>query len=342
LFASVLAQLAFICILSTLLGGSSQGFAGEQPPVFHGIVSQVPPRAADFTLTAHTGKSIRLGDFQGKLVLLYFGYTYCPGICPTTLGEVAQALQALGPKAAEKMQVLMVSVDPERDTPARLASYLTHFNSSFLGLTGTPEEIASTAAAYGIYYKKYEETPANGYVVDHTSMVIVVNEKGFVQLLFPFGTPAQAMADDLAALLHPVASTSDGPQIQVENVWGRSLPTVVTSGEFYMVIRNQGTQPDKLVGGRSSACGMLDLYEGYHTPQGAMGMRPVPGGFIEIPPTGVVELKAGGFHIMCMDKQLEFTSGTLLPLTLQFETSGEIPVQVSISHRNTRSKHAHP
>jgi protein SCO1 len=342
LFASILAQLAFMYIVSTLLGGSSQGFAGEQSHVFTGIVSQAPPRAADFTLTGHTGKPIRLADFQGKLVLLYFGYTYCPGICPTTLAEVAQALQTLGPKAAEKMQVLMVSVDPGRDTAGRLAAYLTHFNASFLGLTGTPDEIAAVATAYGIYYKKYEETPANGYVVDHTSMVIVVDEKGFVQLLFPFGTPAQAMADDLAALLHPVASISDGPQIQVENVWGRPLPTMVTSGEFYMVIRNQGTRPDKLVGGRSPACGMLDLYEGYHTPQGAMGMRPVPGGFIEIPPTGVVELKAGGFHIMCMDKQMEFTLGTLLPLTLHFETSGEIPVQASISHSNTRSKHAHP
>jgi protein SCO1/2 len=334
LFASVLAQLTFICLVSTLLGGSSRGFAGQQPHVFHGIVSQAPPRAADFTLTAHTGKPIRLGDFQGKLVLLYFGYTYCPGICPTTLAEVAQAVQTLGPKAAEKMQVLMVSVDPERDTAARLATYLTHFNASFLGLTGTPDEIAATAAAYGIYYKKYEETPTNGYVVDHTSMVIVVDEKGFVQLLFPFGTPAQAMADDLAALLHPAASTSDGPQIQVENVWGRPLPTVVTSGEFYMVIRNQGTQPDKLVAARSPACGMIDLYEGYHTHRkGAMGMRPVPGGVIEIPPTGLVELKAGGLHIMCMDKKQDFTSGIHLPLTLEFEKFGEITMQVSIRQK---------
>ena len=117
MFTSVMTQFAFICIVSMLLGGSSRGFAGEQPHVFHGIVSQSQPRAADFTLTAHTGKPVRLGDFQGKLVLLYFGYTYCPGICPTTLAEVAQALHTLGPKAAEKIQVLMISVDPERDTP---------------------------------------------------------------------------------------------------------------------------------------------------------------------------------------------------------------------------------
>src|SRR4030095_15744024 len=180
----------------------------EQPHVFHGIVSQSPPPATDFTLTAHTGKLIHLSDFRGKLVLLYFGYTFCPGICPTTLAEVTQALQTLGPQEAEKIQLLMISVDPERDTPHRLAEYLRHFNPSFLGLTGTPDEIATTAASYGIYYKKYEGTTANSYLVDHTSMVIVVDEKGIVRLLFPFGTPAQAMADDLAALLDTAVSTA--------------------------------------------------------------------------------------------------------------------------------------
>jgi protein SCO1 len=333
LCALVMTQLTFLCMVWMLLGGSSPGFAGEQPHVFHGIVSQSPPRAADFTLTAHTGKPARLSDFQGKLVLLYFGYTYCPGICPTTLAEVAQALHTLGPQAAEKIQVLMISVDPERDTPNRLAEYVTHFHPSFLGLTGTPEEIATTAAAHGIYYRKYEETAAHSHLVDHTSMVIVVDVKGVVRLLFPFGTPAQAMADDLAALLQDAASASDRPQIQVEHTWGRALPKVVPAGEFYMVIRNRGNQADKLVGGRSPACGMTELFEGYQTPLGAMGMRPVSGGFIEIPPMGLVELKAGGLHIMCMDKKQDFTAGIHFPLTLAFEKSGEITVQVSIHQK---------
>ena len=340
--ALVMTQLTFLCMVLMLLGGSSPGFAGEQPHVFHGIVSQSPPHAADFTLTAHTGKPARLSDFQGKLVLLYFGYTYCPGICPTTLAEVVQALRTLGPQEAEKIQVLMISVDPERDTPHRLAAYLTHFHPSFLGLTGTPDEIATTAVSYGIYYKKYEGPTADSYLVDHTSMVIVVDEKGIVRLLFPFGTSAQAMADDLTALLHKAASISAVPQIQVENVWGRPLPKVVPASEFYMMIRNRGSQPDKLVGGRSPACGTIELFEGYQTSLGAMGMRPVPRGFIEIPPMSLVELKVGGLHIMCMDKQQDFVSGLRLPLTLAFETSGEITVQVSIGESNTHSQSDHP
>src|SRR5262245_24147914 len=134
--------LACLCIGAIWWGGGWRGFADEPSQVFHGIVSQSRPRAADFTLTAHTGKPVHLSDFQGKLVLLYFGYTFCPGICPTTLAEVTQAIQTLGPQDAEKIQVLMISVDPERDTPDRMAAYLTHFNAAFLGLTGTPEGIA--------------------------------------------------------------------------------------------------------------------------------------------------------------------------------------------------------
>ena len=330
MFTSIRTQFTFICIVLMLLGGSSPGFAGERPHVFHGIVSQSPPRASDFTLTAHTGKPVHLRDFHGKLVLLYFGYTYCPGICPTTLAEVAQVLHTLGPQEADKIQLLMISVDPERDTQDRLAEYLTHFHPTFLGLTGTPGEIAKTAASYGVFYKKYEEPKANSYLVDHTSMVIVVDDKSVVRLLFPFGTPTQAMADDLVALLHGTVSASGGSQIQVDNVWGRALPKVVPAGEFYMVIRNRGNHADRLVGGRSPACGMTELFEGYQTPLGAMGMRPVSGGFIEVPPMGLVELKAGGLHIMCMDKKQDFTSGLHFPLTLAFEKSGEITVQVSI------------
>ncbi len=181
--------------------GILPGSAAERPHAFHGIASQSPTRAADFELTAHTGKRARLSDFGGKLVLLYFGYTSCPGVCPTTLAEISQALKTLGSKKAANVQVIMVSVDPEQDTPERLAAYLAHFNVSCLGMTGTPSEVAAVAARYGIYYRRSEGTGGTGYVVDHTSLVIVVHPSGDVRLLFPFGTPAKAMADDLAHLL---------------------------------------------------------------------------------------------------------------------------------------------
>jgi len=168
---------------------------------FHGLVSEARPRAADFRLTAHTGKRMSLGDFGRTLRLLYFGYTHCPGICPTTLAEANQALRLLSPRQTARVRLLLVSVDPARDTPERLAAYLGHFNPSFVGLTGTAEEVARAAAAYGIYYRVVEGGSSTEYTVDHTSMIIVVDEAGVVRLLFPYGITAKDMAEDLRHLL---------------------------------------------------------------------------------------------------------------------------------------------
>jgi protein SCO1/2 len=187
--------------LASWLAASTLGLAAEGPYAFRGVASASSPRAADFSLTAHTGKRVRLSDFRGKTVLLYFGYTSCPGICPMTLAEVSQALKALGATRAAKVQLIMVTVDPERDTPDTLATYLSHFNPSFLGVTGTSDEIAAVAVLYGIYYRRSEGVPAPGYLIDHTSMVIAVDGKGYVRVLFPHGTPVQDMAADLAYLV---------------------------------------------------------------------------------------------------------------------------------------------
>jgi len=125
-------------------------------------------------------------------------------------------------------------------------------------------------------------------------------------------------------------ATPAGPQISVEDAWGRPSPKVATTGAFYMVIRNQGGEADRLLGGRSPACGTVELHESYKTAEGAMGMRPVSGGFVEIPAGGQAEFKPGGLHVMCIDKLQDFQPGNQLPLTLQFEKSGEVTVQVAI------------
>jgi len=176
------------------------GLPRLRPHVFHGMVIQSPEPAFNFTLTAQSGRRIQLSDFRGKVVLLYFGYTSCPDVCPTTLAKVARALELLGPKA-ERVQPIMISVDPERDTVEQLALYMPHFGPTFLGLTGTPEEIAAVATAFGIYYQKRESDSAAGYLVDHTATVTVIDPKGYVRLVFPFETTAQEMAEDLAYML---------------------------------------------------------------------------------------------------------------------------------------------
>jgi copper(I)-binding protein len=130
-------------------------------------------------------------------------------------------------------------------------------------------------------------------------------------------------------LLTSCASSSE-PEISIENPWGRPSPKVATAGAFYMLIKNTGGEVDYLVAGESSACGVVELHESYKTEEGAMGMRPAEGGKIEIPAGGQAELKMGGLHIMCIDKLEEFEVGAELPLTLSFEKSGDMTIEVEI------------
>lgn len=165
----------------------------------HGTLIEPPIPAADFTLTSADGP-VRLEDMRGKVVVLFFGYTFCPDVCPTTMVRLGQAMELLGDDA-ERVQVVMVTVDPERDTPERLAQYVRAFHPSFLGLTGTEEEINAVAATYGIYHAKAEGSEATNYLVDHTSTVTVIDRNGGVRLLWPFDVPAEGYANDLRALL---------------------------------------------------------------------------------------------------------------------------------------------
>jgi protein SCO1/2 len=196
------AQRSVFIILAVAAAGLIAVLAWTQlrPYEFHGLLLQSSPPAADFTLVGPGARLVGLSDFRGKLVVLYFGYTFCPDVCPTTLAEVGQAMRKLGQRA-DGVQVIMVTVDPERDTPEHLAEYVSHFHPTFLGLSGAPEQIATAAAAFSIYYQKHEGTAATGYLVDHTATVTVLDRDGRVRLVWPFGTDGDAMAADLGQLL---------------------------------------------------------------------------------------------------------------------------------------------
>jgi protein SCO1/2 len=180
-------------------------FPRMRPYSYHGTVLQSTQPAPDFELMAAHGQTVRLSNFRDKLVLLYFGYTFCPDVCPTSLSKLAKAMDILG-NQAEDVQVIMISVD--RDTPEILSEYVNFFDPSFIGVTGTPDEIAEVAALYGIYYQAHEGSKASGYLVDHTASVIVVDQNGYLTLVYPYTTPdqdsyisAEQIAADLANLL---------------------------------------------------------------------------------------------------------------------------------------------
>lgn len=175
------------------------GYWRWRPHTFHGIYLQSPQPLADFTLATSAGQPMRLSDLRGRYVILYVGYTYCPDVCPLTLADLATTMQLLGDQARQ-VQVLFITVDPERDTAAQLASYLAHFDPNFLGMTGSKTAIDAAVTQLGIFY---EDDPANSVakLIDHTSNVIVVDRQGRVRLLFPPGSTASDMAADLAYLL---------------------------------------------------------------------------------------------------------------------------------------------
>lgn len=176
--------------------------AGCRPSAadFNGTYLDPPMPAKDVTLEAPDGP-VQLSDFGGDLVVLNFGYTSCPDVCPATLATLARAKRLLG-EDGDDVQVVFVSVDPERDQPERAANYAAAFDSSFVGLSGSPEAIADAASAYGVFYEKAdtEVTTEAGYLVDHTATVFVLDREGQARLLWSFGTDAEAMASDLRAL----------------------------------------------------------------------------------------------------------------------------------------------
>ena len=152
------------------------------------------PAGGDFTLQS-AGGPVSLQDFRGKLVLVYFGYTYCPDICPTALAATAEGLKLLTPDELARVAVIFISVDPERDTPARLKEYAEFFHPAIVGVTGSPEELAAIARRYGVFYARQPvETAGGGYVVDHTSDTYVVGVDGKLDGKIAHATPPHQVA----------------------------------------------------------------------------------------------------------------------------------------------------
>jgi protein SCO1/2 len=149
----------------------------QQPAAYRSLGLDQPPRGGDFTLESWRGE-VNLEDFRGKVVLLYFGYTWCPDICPTDLALISGALNRLTPEELEDVQVLFVSVDPERDTSKRLKRYTGYFHPNILGVTGTAQQVAAVADLYGAAYRRVEEESAAGYLVDHSSYTYVIDPRG--------------------------------------------------------------------------------------------------------------------------------------------------------------------
>ena len=159
----------------------------------------------EFALTDHTGKARTLADFRGKVVVVFFGYTQCPDVCPTTLATLAEAKRRLGPEG-EKVQGLFVTVDPERDKPELLSHYVTAFDPSFVGLYGDAEATARTAKEFKIIYQKQPGRTPETYTMDHSAGTFVFDAQGRLRLYMGHGQDAEFFAHDLRELLRSAKS----------------------------------------------------------------------------------------------------------------------------------------
>jgi protein SCO1/2 len=182
-------------ILAALLLGCDRG------PSFRSTDITGADFGKDLQLVDHNGQPRSLGDFRGKVIVVFFGFTHCPDVCPTTLAELARALEKLGADG-DRVQVLMVTVDPERDTPQILKQYVTALDPRFLGLTGDADAIARTAREFKVFYQKSPGATPEAYSVDHSSGSYVFDPQGRLRLLVSYGQGADVFAHDIAQLLN--------------------------------------------------------------------------------------------------------------------------------------------
>ncbi|MBT3391109.1 MAG: SCO family protein [Chloroflexi bacterium] len=175
-------------------------FVFKQPYTYQGSLIDPPAPTSDFTLKANGGTTFQLSEQHGKIVLLFFGYTRCPDVCPTTLYDFKQIKASLG-EQADEIRFVFITVDPERDTIDLLGQFVTAFDSDFIALSGELDELQPVYAAYGVYRQKNDVGSAAGYLMDHTARVYVIDPNGNLRLTFPFGMAPEAMTEDIIHLL---------------------------------------------------------------------------------------------------------------------------------------------
>ena len=193
-------RLALSCVLLVALSAGCDSGRRDAPSAFSGVDITGAEYGKELALSDHTGRPRILADFQGKLVAVFFGYTHCPDVCPTTLAELAQTMKLLGAQA-DQVQVLFVTLDPARDDAAMLARYVPSFYPSFLGLRGDDAATVKAARSFRVFFEKQPGKGPQDYSLDHTAGVFVIDRQGRARLFFNLGLRPEQMAADLRVLL---------------------------------------------------------------------------------------------------------------------------------------------
>jgi protein SCO1/2 len=290
-----------------------------------------------FSLVDHTGKAVTDQDYLGEYMLLTFGYTHCPDVCPTSLQNMANTLDLLG-SVAESVRPIFVTIDPKRDTVEVLAGYVPLFHPRMVGLTGTPRQVHEAAAAYQAHYTTFEYQ--GEYLVDHTAQTYLTGPDGYFLKDFAYGTSAEDMAAEILHIVsdREVAANEAGQapgsthmsaprDLHIEHPWARASIGAGKAGAAYLTIVNHGKEVERLLAAATPVAERAALHT-HLMEEGVMKMRPLQA--IEVAPGEPTVLEPGGIHIMLTGLQRPLTEGETFPLTLIFQAAGSIEVDVIV------------
>jgi protein SCO1/2 len=333
-------------LLAALLASACDLVPEREPPVELGLLGGEPAYPLgklDFTLTDTEGRPY---DFQaetdGRLTLLFFGYTSCPDICPIHMATLAQALKELGPEQRAQTTVVFVTVDPARDSDARIRSWLDGFDESFVGLRGSAEEIAAILAQYN-YPAPEREGGGDAYLMSHPAIVYAFTPDNLGRGMYGSGTSRATWVHDLRLMLeHPWGEAPLEVEVSEEIPQGEFLGRAgdvevldayapAPSGEgpaaVYVTLRNRGASPDTLVALTSEVAGRGSVHD-MRMEDGVMRMVPQDG--VEIPAGETVRLEPGALHGMLEELDRVLIVGSRVQVEFQFARGGSVTVPAKV------------
>lgn len=295
--------------------------AAEDQGPYRGVMLEEPIPRPDFTLPDTEGEPFDfLAEAEGYLTFLFFGYTYCPDVCPVHQANLAAVLDGLHWEDRARVKVIFVTVDPERDTADRMREWLDAFDRSFIGLRGTLEEVNAIMLELGLPPAVFEDTTNADYTIGHASQILAFPPSGPAQVVYPFGTRQSELAHDLPILLRTEASVRIGGAVIAE-------PTLGERTAMYASIENRTAKTDVLLEANSAVAGRVELHQSVER-GGRMHMDHVDE--IAVPGRGRARLVPGGYHIMLLDLEERLAAGDTVEVELVFRDAGPITVQAEV------------
>lgn len=327
----VVVSLLSLCLLGGCQRSGPTGLRGSALPD--------PLPKPDVTLTDTNGKPFVFREAtRDKLTLLFFGYTSCPDVCPMHMANIAAVLRDAPFEWQNRVRVVFVSVDPQRDTPARIKEWLANFNPGFIGVTGATATVDKFERA--LYLPEAVTIPAEkpgDYTVGHAAQVIAFTEDGLARYVYPFGTRQEDWAHDLPLLLGEAPRAVAAPLAAAGPAAATTAPRLLTAlvplppgkgpGAVYAVFA-PATAPDRLTGVSSPAAARMDLHQQTAGADGRMAMGAVTG--IAVAPGKALRLVPGGYHAMFYDLAKPLTAGETVPVTFRFESAGAVTAAAKV------------